>query len=239
MPKSTVRTRAARGAARKSAHKAGVRQAWSLPPHRVLSLGVHGDLRLWDARNGEMIAALPAPSPVRFGSIVGKALCCLTEAGQLVAYDLDRGQLLWATDLPAEVTDAGVRRIHRLGAAHLVLITPQWTDELEQAHVVGPFEGLGRNATANKVEYCVPLVEHAVVGDAIIIVNRVPTVLEPFRRGRRARFAVSPEARRKLGKVEARFVLAGERIITIGADARWSIDANGRGDRELWAWDVA
>lgn len=218
-------------------HRDGVRQAWSLPNETVISLGVHGELRVWNARRGEYLRTFRTPSEVLVGSLVGTVFLAATADDQLVAYDVLTSRVAWIVDLPDGLAAERLLRIEGLGAAHLALVAEDaWREE--RLYVLGPVSDVVLTVPPSEAVYGVPLREHAVVGGWVVNVNRVPQVLEPLRRGRKQKFSISPEARRKIGKVERRFCIAGDRLITIECDAMDYCDALAGGDRALWAWDL-
>lgn len=222
---------------RGSQHRGGVRRAWALPSGAVLSLGVHGDLRLWNVRSGKPLGRLRTPGAVLAAELVGETFCYVTASGHLGTYDAGSGEPIWIMDLPPAIPVDGVRRIERLGAAHLAIIAePELAGE--QVYVLGPFQSLRLTRTPTEAEYGIPLRTSAVVGDGVLQVGRVPTLVEPLRGGCSKKYTVAPKLRRGLDEMDRRFCVAGQRVITLGVDAMYNTDANKRADNNLWAWDI-
>lgn len=220
-----------------SRHRGGVRQAWALPGGVVLSLGVHGDLRLWSIRSGEPLGRLRTPGAVLAGDLVGETFCYVTASGHFATYDARSREPIWVMDLPPTIPAAGVRRIERLGVAHLAIVSEPERGE-EQVAVLGPFPVLRLTGGATEAEYGSTLRASAVIGDAVVHVGRVPTLVEPLRGGRSKKFSRHPESSYRLDKMDRRFCIAGQRIITLGVDAMWETEANKRAHSDLWAWDT-
>lgn len=219
-------------------HRRGVSRVWVLPGGAVLSLGVLGDLRLWNVRSGKSLGRLRTPGAVLAGDLVGETFCYVTANGRLGTYDARANAPLWIMDLPPAVPADAVRRIERLGEAHLAIVAePERGDE--QVSVLGPFPDLRLTEAVSAAEYGMRRRASAVVGDSVVQVGRVPTVIEPLRGGRSKKYEIEPESRRRLDKMDRRFCLAGQRIITLGVDAMFDTDADRRADNNLWAWDTA
>lgn len=222
---------------RSAQHRGGVQRAWVLPGQTVLSLGVHGDLRLWSVRSGKPLGRLRTPGAVLAGELVGETFCYVTASGHLGTYDAGSREPIWITDLPPAIPVDGVRRIERLGEAHIAIVAePELAGE--QVYVLGPFPDLRLTGAASEADYGVPLQTNAVVGDAVLQLDRVPTMMEPLRGGRSKPFAVAPESRRRLDEMHHRFCIAGQRLITLGTDAMYGTVATTSADNSLWAWDV-
>lgn len=218
-------------------HRGGVRHVWSLPSHTLLSVDLKGDVRVWDTRTGEFLRQVHTPSPVLFGTVIGETLCFVTESAQLGLLDLHGQHPLRISDLPDDVDASLVQRIERLGDAHLALFAG-YSDDEEQVHIMGPYEGLQRVVPASRAERGVPMVEHAVVGEAVVFVKRLPTLVQPLRRTKARRFTATPEIRRRMGRLKSRFCIAGDRVITFENDVDDHVDASRGGDQLIWAWDV-
>lgn len=237
MPKKTA-LKASMRPKRRPSRQVGIRQAWVLPHHIVVTLGTEGDLNRWNARTGEALGEIRTPGPVRHVSLVGQTLIYICEEGKLGTYNAKTLKPIWVMQLPVELASDLPQRIERLGEHHLAVVAkPQWGDEA--VHVFGPFLDLQLSAPDSKVEYGARLAEHVVLGAEVFTVSRVPKVIEPLHRGRTRNFTIDPALRTKLKKQHHRLCVAGNRLITIREAAMSYVRAESRGSPSLWVWDAS